>query len=567
MEFNYYNPFSKFFLDSKYKQEEEREIQGIKNAQGISTEDYEFFGSDGSNKNMAAFGLNNTQALFKTSFTNKQQKISLYREMANFPEIKDAIDTICDEAITSNEDGKYVDLLINKELPAREERFIRKTFEYVVNDVLKFHKNGWEYFRRWLIESELFLEMVLNNDGNKIIRVRALPAAITQPVYEGTVIRKYIQSPSVTTQTNSVGMPSQTEGKVFAFESNQITYVNYGEYGNTLLDVRGYLEATIRTYNQLKSLEDAVIIYRLVRAPERRIWNVNSGKQPQGKAAEFLKNLIHSYRKNDIYNQQTGQVDSTKAFQALTQDYWFLKDSDGRGTEVTTLQSGMNLGELDDVNYFLRKLYKTLNIPRSRWEDTMNTVATGMAPGEITREELKFSKFVNRLRTKFSRIIIDVMVQQLRLSNQVDQKYTKESLFNIKYFEENAFAEQKKLQVLKAKVDVLSQFTGDIASADNPTGLWSRKYVMQEVWGMNDQQYQEIRTQIAEELAEEERKANPPEKEEKKKNSKEDEDGNEDGSKEAKSEVPVQEVPPEQPEDTPASVAKGEGGESGFPEP
>jgi len=567
MEFNYFNPFSKFFLDSKYKQEEDREIQGIKNAQGISTEDYEFFGVDGSNRSANAFGQNNTQAIFRSSFMNKQQKIAMYREMSNFPEINDALDTICDEAITSNEDGQYVDLIITKEIPAREERFIRKTFDYVVNDVLKFQKNGWEYFRRWLIESELFLEMVLNNEGNKIIRVRALPAAITQPVYEGTVIRKYVQNPSVQNQQNSVGMPSQGNTPTIAFESNQVTYVNYGNYGNTLLDVRGYLEATIRTYNQLKSLEDAVIIYRLVRAPERRLWNVNSGKQPQGKAAEFLKNLIHSYRKNDIYNQQTGQVDSTKSFQALTQDYWFLKDSDGRGTDVSILQSGMNLGELDDVNYFLRKLYKTLNIPRSRWEDTMNTVATGMAPGEITREELKFSKFINRLRTKFSRLIIDIMVQQLRLSNQVEQKYTKDSLFNIKFFEENAFAEQKKLQVLKAKIDVLSQFTGDIASADNPIGLWSRKYVMQEVWGMNDQQYQEIQTQIAEELAEAERKANPPEKEDKKKKNTDDEDGNEDGSKEAKSEVPVQELPPETPEDTPDSVAKGEGGSTGFPEP
>src|SRR5574343_2032260 len=122
-----------------------------------------------------------------------------------------------------------------------------------------------------------------------------------------------------------------------------------------------------------------------------------------------------------------------------------------------------------------------------------------MAPGEITREELKFSKFINRLRTKFSRIVVDVLVQQLRLSNQINQVYTKESLFNIHYFEENAFAEQKKLQVLKAKIDVLSQFTGDIASEDNPNGLWPMKYVMKEIWGMTDQEYQELQNQKAEE--------------------------------------------------------------------
>ena len=560
MDLNYYNPFSKFFLDSKYRAEEEREIQGMRNAQGVSTEDFEFFSQPGNYQSGNGFGLNNTTAMFKTTFANKQQKVAMYREMSNFPEIKDAIDTICDEAITSNEQGEYLDLIINKEIPLRDEKIIRATFNYVVNEVFNFNKNGWEYFRRFMIESELFVEMVLNNEGNKIIRVRALPAVITNPIYEGTVIKKYVQS----VPSGNANGALKNENMV-GFESNQVAYINYGEYGNSLLDVRGYLEASIRTYNQLKSLEDAVIIYRLVRAPERRIWNVSTGKLQPGRGQEFLKSLIHSYRKNDIYNNQTGQVDSTKAFQSLTQDYWFLKDSDGRGTEVTTLQSGMTLGELDDVNYFLRKLYKTLNIPRSRWEDTLNTVATGMAPGEITREELKFSKFINRLRTRFAKLILDVMIKQLRLSNQLNQKFTKESQFTEKYFEENAFSEQKKLQVLKAKIDVMGSFKDDIVSDENPNGLWARKYVMKEIWGMTDAEYQEQRTMIAEELAEAEAIKNKP-KEEKKKQ-KEDESGNEDGSKEAKSEVPVQELPPEQPEDTPASVAAGEGGTTDFPEP
>jgi len=557
MDFSYYNPFSKFFLDSKYRAEEEKEIQSMKNAVGISTEDYEFYSENSGNQ---GFGTNNTMAMFKTSFMDKRQKVAMYREMANFPEIKDAIDTICDETITSNENGEYLDLIITKEIPLREEKIIRKTFDYVVNEVLKFDRNGWEYFRRWLIEAELYLEMVLNNEGNKIIRVRALPVAITQPMYEGQIIKKFVQT-NTPIQTNY----GQNQGnKPVVFESNQVAYSHYGQYGNSLLDVRGYLEASIRTYNQLKSLEDAVIIYRLVRAPERRIWNISTGKLQPGKAQEFLKNLIHSYRKNDIYNNQTGQVDSTKAFQALTQDYWFLKDADGRGAEVNTLQSGMSLGELDDVNYFLRKLYKTLNIPRSRWEDTLNTVATGVAPGEITREELKFSKFITRLRNRFSQIIIDIMIQQLRLSNQVNQVYTKSSLFKVKYFEENAFAEQKKLQVLNAKMDVMAKFKDDIASAENKNGLWSRKYVMTEIWGMTDQEYQEQQTMIQEELAETEAKEKAPKKSEK---PSEEPPENEDGSEEAKSEVPVQELPNETPEETPATVGAGEGGTTEFPEP
>lgn len=251
----------------------------------------------------------------------------------------------------------------------------------------------------------------------------------------------------------------------------------------------------------LRNLEDAVVIYRITRAPERRLWNVEGGRLPPGKGEEFLRNLIARYKKDFNYDPTTGAVDSKKLFQALTHDFWFLK-KEGSGTEVQVLQSGMNLGEIDDVNYMLRKLYKTLSIPRSRWEDTMNSVATGMAPGEITREEVKFSRFIGRLRNRFKKIFIDLLTTQLRLSNQIDQKYTRETLFDIEYCEENVFAEQKHLSNLKSRLDVAAMMSQDIATKENPNGLWSRRYVMDKVFGMDDDEYQELRNMIAEELEE-----------------------------------------------------------------
>ena len=496
------NPFSSFFLRSKNKIEAEREDQMQRNSQGISQEEEVLIDAmqtaySGGNNYGIAGNFNSTNTAFRSVFSNKTQKIVTYKEMSYFPEIVDALSIICDEAITPDEYGHYVKLKILKEIPAREEKHIRKVFDYIYNDVLKFEKRGWEMFRSWLIESELFLEKVLNDKGTKIVGVKVLPAANTYPIYEGNVIKKFVQT---TKKVNRFRL-DQVATYETTFEHDQICYLNYGMYGVNPLDIRGYLEPSIRTWNMLRNLEDAVVIYRITRAPERRLWNVEGGRIPPGKGEEFLRNLIARYKKDFNYDPTTGSVDSKKLFQALTHDFWFLK-REGSGTDVQVLQSGMNLGEIEDVNYMLRKLYKTLNIPRSRWEDTMNTVATGMAPGEITREEVKFSRFIGRLRNRFKHIFIDLLTTQLRLYNQIDQKYTQEKLFDIEFCEENVFAEQKHLMNLKSRLEVASMMSQDIATKENPNGLWPKRFVMDKVFSMDDDQFQSLQNMIAEEIAE-----------------------------------------------------------------
>lgn len=500
MELNF-NIFAGPFLRSKNKIDVETEEQIIRNSQGVSQEEEAIIAatqSAYSNSGGTGIGgeFSSTQAAFRSIFSNKNQKIGTYREMSYFPEIVEALNTICDEAITPDENGEYVKLKIKKELPAREEKHVRKVWSYIINEVLKFDKRGWELFRTWLIESELFVEKILNDKGTRIIGIKVLPASNTYPVYEGNVIRKYIQTTKKVNRYNLNMSMGET-----AFAPDQICYINYGQYGYNLLDVRGYLEPSIRTWNQLRNLEDALLIYRLVRAPERRLWNVEVGRLPPGKAEEYLKQLIARYKKDFTYNSETGNVDSNKLFQALTHDFWFAK-REGQGTEVTTLQSGMNLGELNDVNLFLSKLYKTLQIPKSRWEDTMNTVATNMAPGEITREEVKFSRMVGRLRNRFKQLFIDLLTTQLRLANQIDQKYTREGIFDIEFCEDNLFAEQKHLLNLKSKFEVISMVAPDIANKDNPNGLWSKRYILNNVFGMDDNEYQKLQTMIREEIDE-----------------------------------------------------------------
>jgi len=494
------NPFSHNFLKARNKFDQDTDDAIVRNSQGVSQEEsmlidasQNLYGSYSSSPN-AMFTSN--QAAFKSIFASKAQKIATYRDMSFFPEISNALDTICDEAITPDEHGKYVKLIIKKDLPTRDEKHIRKMFDYIVDEVIKFDQRGWNLFRMWLIDSELFLEKVMNDQGTRIIGMKVLPAVNTYPIYKGTTIEKYVQS---TKRFALSTLYSQNQDT--AFETNQICYVHWDNYSQSLLDVRGYLEGTIRTWNQYKNLQDSLVIYRLVRAPERRLWNVEAGRLPPGKAEEYLKGLIARYRKNYTYNSESGTVDSTKMFQALTDDYWFIK-REGQGTDVTTLQSGMNLGELEDVNMFLTALYTSLKIPKNRWADNLNSVVSNTAPGEITREELKFEKMIRRFRGMFKKIFIDFLCTQLTLSNQVDAKFTREHCFDIEFCNDNAFAEQKKLLNLKSRLEVINMASSLIANKDNPNGLFPVKYVMTEIWGDNEEEYQEKRNQIAEELSE-----------------------------------------------------------------
>ena len=269
------NPFSNFFLRSRNRAETEREEQFVRNSQGVSTEEAAMIDAvqtaySGGQHYGIAGGFNQDQAMFRSLFANKGQKLSTYREMAHFPEIVDALSIICDEAITPDEYGKYVNLKILKEIPQREEKHIRKVFDYLYNDVLKFDQRGWELFRTWLVESELFIEKVLNDKGTKIIGIKVLPSVNTYPVYEGNVIKKYVQT---TKKVNKYRLEQSLYETTF--DPEQICYLNYGMYGTNLLDVRGFLEPSIRTWNMLRNLEDAVVIYRITRAPERRLWNVS----------------------------------------------------------------------------------------------------------------------------------------------------------------------------------------------------------------------------------------------------------------------------------------------------
>lgn len=484
------NPFSKYFQKNRHK-DDFKENQEIRNSQGVSQEEIDFSGMiDYSSLTGPTGGMSTVGIQFEQYFGNKKQRVGKYREMALYPEISEAIDSICDEAIVQGSDGDIVDLEIKEEFPEYIEDEVRKIWKYLVNDVFSFNENAWDLFKKWLIEAELYVELISNNNGDNLVGIKVLPSFTMVPIYEENKIKAYIQVAEPVQPANMTGYYyDQQKYQQIIFDKDQISYINYGLYGANLLDVRGFLEASIRTYNQIRNLEDSLVIYRLVRAPERRVWNIAVGRMPKGKAEEYIKGLITRYKKKIVYDPDTGAMNSAQNVQSLQEDFWFARNENGEGTTVDTIGGGMNLGEIEDVNYFLKKLYKILKFPSSRWQEPGTLLYSGGKMGEIQQEEIKFSRFVERLQNRFKYIILNPFLTILRMRG-IDQRYIDEKLYNISFQKSNLFKEYKEMDLLESKFGLLSNIEPYIyKKEENESGFLSREFVLRKYFMMSEEDF------------------------------------------------------------------------------
>lgn len=469
----FFNPFSKVFSDN-------REIVADKeeqlNKNSLATTEDNFV-----NMQFVDTKAEFTRSLYTSeqSFYDKKTKIAKYREMSEYPEISDSIDNICDEAIVNDSEGNIGKLKILKEIPVNVKKQIEREFNYIQNDVLNLRERGWDLFKKWLIESELYLEKVISKEGNnkRIIGMQVIPAFTIIPHYNGSLVEKY-------THTKY----SNNTESLIEFEPNQVSYINYGNYGKNVQDTQGYLHPVIKIYNSLRNLEDALIIYRLTRAVEKRVFNIEVGNLPHGKVSEIINKHVNRYKKNLSFDSNTGTVNSNQNIMAMTEDFWFERRN-GSGSSVDTLQGGMNLGELTDVSYFLKKLYKTLKLPRSRWEENSGMFNGGKS-GEISREEIKFDRFIGRLQNRFKKIIFDFFFEQLAFSG-VDPKYINQELYDFEFTKANYFAEYKELELLENKGSILNMLSPYIASDSNPLGLFDKEFLLKKYFGMSEKDYEE----------------------------------------------------------------------------
>lgn len=441
------------------------------------------------------------------SVRNEIELITRYREMANHPELEQAIDDIVNEAITHDESGKTVDIrLDNLQQPDSIKKKIRDEFNNVLR-MLNFNNLADDLFKRWYIDGRIYYHVVVDEsrpkdgikelryiDPRKIRKVREVKK--DKDPKTGALIIKSIAEYYVYNdkgQTTQAYGASLNSGLRIAPES--IINVNSGLMDAKNTFVISYLHKAIKPLNQLRMIEDAVVIYRLSRAPERRIFYIDVGNLPKGKAEQYLRDVMVKYRNKMVYDASTGELRDDRKHMSMLEDFWLPRREGGKGTEITTLPAGQNLGELEDVKYFRNKLLQSLNVPISRLEPQQGGMIGLGRSTEVTRDEVKFGKFITRLRNKFSQVFDGALKIQLVMkgicSLEEWQDFQEQIYYD--YLKDNNFTELREAELLRERIGLLNivdPYIGRYYSTD-----WVKKNILQ----MSSEEVETMEQQIADE--------------------------------------------------------------------
>jgi hypothetical protein len=441
------------------------------------------------------------------SVRNEIELVTRYREMANHPELEMAIDDIVNEAITHDETGKTVDIVLDKlKQPDSVKKKIHEEFENVLK-MLNFGNLADDLFKRWYIDGRIYYHVVVDEknpkkgiqelryiDPRKIRKVREIKkdndpktgALIVQSMAEYYVYNDKGQTTQTYTSNVNAGLKIAPES---------IINVNSGLMDAKNTFVISYIHKAIKPLNQLRMIEDAVVIYRLSRAPERRIFYIDVGNLPKGKAEQYLRDVMVKYKNKMVYDAQTGELRDDRKHMSMLEDFWLPRREGGKGTEITTLPAGQNLGELEDVKYFRQKLLQSLNVPLSRLEPQQGGMIGIGRTSEVTRDEVKFAKFIQRLRNKFSQIFDNALRVQLVLKGICSLEEWEDFKENIyyDYMKDNNFTEMREAELLRERLSVL-------ATVDPYIGrYYSMNWVQKHVLQFTDEDIEQMKKEINEE--------------------------------------------------------------------
>ena len=422
--------------------------------------------------------------------------IRRYRDIAIQPECDSAIEDIVSEAIASDERDMCVSVVLdNLQVSATIKKRIKEEFERILQ-LLDFNNKAHDIFRRWYVDGRIFYHKVIDSqnprkgiqqlryiDPRKIKKVREVQTGKRGQV---DVVKKFKEFYIYNQHGHQVNNTST--GVKLTFDS--IAYCPSGLIDMHKGTVLSYLNKAIKPVNQLRMIEDSVVIYRISRAPERRIFYIDVGNLPKIKAEQYLKDVMNRYRNKLVYDASTGEIRDDRNHMSMLEDFWLPRREGGRGTEITTLPGGANLGEIDDITYFQRKLYRSLNVPISRLEAEQN-FSLGRST-EITRDELKFTKFVGKLRKKFSVIFNDLLKTQLILTGVIAEEEWKSMSEHIQFdfLQDNNFTELKNAELLKERLEMLSQ-------VENYVGTYfSKEWIKKNVLHLTDDEIGEMQKQM-----------------------------------------------------------------------
>jgi len=472
-------------------------------------------------------GLNQAHALsLEVNVSNEAELIEKYRQIALYPECDMAVEEIANQAIVLDGPTDPVTLDLqnipeNLKIPENVQDSIRESFAEVLS-LMQFNQRGFELFRRWYIDSRLVLHIMVDKskkkegihslrmlDPRKIKKIKIIQQENQNGISRYNVDDEYyvyLNKASTYSSTfsgapfgdavygNSLAAPGSAQDLV-KISTDAIAFCHSGLVDVNSGIIYGYLQKTVKRFNQLRMMEDAVVVNRLSKANERRIFYVGTANMQPNDAIRYTKNLQNRTRNKITYDVNTGELSDTRKVLALREDMWLPRMGDGRSTEVDTLPAGANFGDIDDLLYFKNELYKTLNIPVSRFkEESINAFLGG--GGEISQEELKFSKFVNRVRVQFSSIFHQLLRVQLVLKQVVTEEEWEEFESFIKYdFADDGFwAEARDGEILKNRIDLLSTVQDHIGT------MYSMEWVRKNVLRMTDEETKDMQDQIDKEI-------------------------------------------------------------------
>ena len=463
-------------------------------------------------------------------YRTEYELIRRYREMALYPEVDSAIEDIVNEAIVSDLYESPVQVeLSNVNASDKVKNIIREEFKYI-KELLDFDKRSHEIFRNWYIDGRMHYLKVIDlqkpQDGimdlryidpMKIKFVRKLndKAATTEAsqvltknniggrnplgrknIFSQAIDEYYVYTPGANTVTGYGGGGGNNSTASIKIAKDSIAYCNSGLVNRNDQTVLSWLHKAIKAVNQLKMIEDAIVIYRLSRAPERRIFYIDVGNLPKVKAEQYLQQVMSRYRNKLTYNAQTGEMKNDKKVMSMLEDFWLPRREGGRGTEISTLPGGQNLGEITDLEYFRNKLYAALGVPASRQPGGNEGFNMGRS-SEILRDEVKFSKFVARLRKRFAGLFSDLLKTQLILKNVITPDDWEGIKDNIQYdfLYDNHFAELKETELFQERLNLLAQAEPYIGK------YYSQEFVRNKILRQTDGEMEEQDKLIEKEIA------------------------------------------------------------------
>jgi len=427
---------------------------------------------------------------------NDNDLIMKYRDIASQPECDAAVEDIINESIVGDNDEAPINIVLDElEVSDKIKESIKHEFNNILS-LLSFNAYAHDIFRKWYVDGRLPYHIIINNenpkqgikelryiDPTKLRKVKEVEEK-TDPKTGAKLIKKVDEFFMFQDKT----MNGANQGlKIYP---DAIAYATSGVMDPGRKRILSYLHKALKPVNQLRMMEDSLVIYRISRAPERRIFYIDVGNLPKGKAEEYLRGIMNQYRNKLVYDAKTGDIKDDRKHMSMLEDFFLPRREGGRGTEITTLPGGENLGQIDDIIYFQKKLYKSLNVPVNRLEQEAQ-YSLGRTT-EITRDEVKFKKFIDRLRKRFSDLFMQLLKTQLLLKGIItkdDWKTWKESIA-FDYIEDNYFSELKQSEMIRERFEMLS-------SLDEHIGRFiSNEWVRKNILRFNDEEIEEIQKQI-----------------------------------------------------------------------